>query len=177
MLNMRQCLLGIAILASSLLVGCSRSEPTLRTFQMGERAEVGRLIYTTLETRWLTQIGEMPDAKIPKNRFLLIRVSIANSGSGDLLAPSLSLVGDDGQTIPELTDAQGAPQWIGALRSVKPAEAAQGNVVFDAPPRHYKLRVADENDENAALIDIPLSFGSALPPAPGSPTGTREPAR
>jgi hypothetical protein len=168
MLDMRHCLLVAGILASCFLIGCSRSAPSLRTYAMGDRAELGHLIYTTLETRWLTQIGEEPETKAPKNRFLLIRVSIANSSSSDQLAPALSLVGDDGHTYPELTDAQGAPQWIGALRTVRPAEAAQGNVVFDVPPGHYKLRVSDEDDDKAALIDIPLSFGGGLPSAPAA---------
>jgi hypothetical protein len=138
---------------------------------MGDRAEVGHLVYTAVETRWLPQIGEPPQSRVPKNRFLLVRVSVVNSSNSSELAPALSLVDDDGQTYPELSDAQGAPQWIGALRSVKPAEAAQGNVVFDVAPRHYKLRVVDENDEKAALIDIPLSFGTELPP--GEPLGTK----
>jgi hypothetical protein len=72
-------------------------------------------------------------------------------------------VDDNGQTYPELTDAHDVPQWIGALRTVKPAEAAQGNLVFDVPPRHYRLQVPDEDNQAAALIDIPLSFGSELP--------------
>jgi len=37
--------------------------------------------------------------------------------------------------------------------------------VFDAPPAHYKLRVTDENEENPAYVDIPLSFGAEIPPA------------
>ncbi len=61
---------------------------------------------------------------------------------------------------------------IGALRTVRPAEAAQGMVAFDGPPRHYKLRGADEDDQQAALIDIPLSFG-AEPPASAPATGGR----
>jgi hypothetical protein len=56
------------------------------------------------------------------------------------------------------------PQWIGYLRTVKPAESAQGNLVFDAPPAHYKLRLTDENEENPAYVDIPLSFGAEIPP-------------
>ena len=53
---------------------------------------------------------------------------------------------------------------------VKPAESAQGNLLFDAPPAHYKLRIADENEDHVAYIDIPLSFGAEAPssevPAP-----------
>ncbi len=110
MLEMRHYLLISAIFGSLLLNSCSRKEPTLRTFQMGERAQVGRVIYTTLETEWLAQVGEPPQVRVPKNRFFLIRVSIANSGNSNQLAPALTLIDDGGQEYPELTDGQDIPQ-------------------------------------------------------------------
>jgi hypothetical protein len=55
------------------------------------------------------------------------------------------------------------PQWAGYLRNVKPADNVQGNIVFDAPPAHYKLKLADETGTKFALIDIPLSFGAETP--------------
>ena len=58
------------------------------------------------------------------------------------------------------------PQYIGYLRTVKPAEAAQGHALFDAPPRHYRLRIMDENSDKMAYIDIPLSFASESPEVP-----------
>jgi len=65
----------------------------------------------------------------------------------------------------------GAPQWIGALRQVHPADSVAGNLVFDCPPAHYKLRLTDEPTGRAALIDIPLTFTSETPevPTPGDP--------
>jgi hypothetical protein len=68
-----------------------------------------------------------------------------------------------GNTYNEISDGTGVPQWISYLRNVKPAESAQGNVLFDAPPRHYKLKIQDEDSEKAALIDIPLNFGAESP--------------
>jgi hypothetical protein len=41
-----------------------------------------------------------------------------------------------------------------------------GNAVFDAPPRHYKMKVFDETSDKAAYIDIPLSFVSETPDVP-----------
>jgi len=58
------------------------------------------------------------------------------------------------------------PQWIGFVRKVKPADSISGNVVFDAEPKHYRLRVTDENGEKAALVDIPLNFNADAPPVP-----------
>ena len=62
------------------------------------------------------------------------------------------------------------------LRSVKPAESAQGNVVFDAPPRHYKLKLMDETGERSAYIDIPLSFGAETPEMPTPGSAVKQPA-
>ena len=140
----------------------------MRTYQMGERATAGHLIYTAFETEWLPQVGEGAEQRLPKNRFFLVKISIGNSGSSDQIAPSLSLLDDNGNSYPELTAGQGVRQWIGAIRKIKPTEAAQGNLVFDVAPRHYKLRIADEDDQQPALIDIPLSFGTELPDAPGA---------
>jgi hypothetical protein len=62
-----------------------------------------------------------------------------------------------------LSNGEGVPHWIGFLRQVKPAQAAQGNMVFDVPPRRYKLHLKDESGERTGLVDIPLSFGPEMP--------------
>jgi hypothetical protein len=62
------------------------------------------------------------------------------------------------------------PQWIGYLRTAHPADALQGNILFDVPPGHYKITMSDE-EQHAALVDIPLSFGAETPEvlSPGDP--------
>jgi hypothetical protein len=80
--------------------------------------------------------------------------------------PNVSVIDDNGKAYPEISDGTGVPQYIGYLRRVKPAEAAQGHALFDAPPRHYKLRITDEDGEHAGLVDIPLSFTSESPDVP-----------
>ncbi len=130
---------------------------------MGERVQVGHLIYTVFETQWLTQIGQGLSARVPQNRFFLVRLSVSNSGTGPLSVPAMTVEGDDGNNYSELPNGEGVPQWIGFLRQIKVAEPLMGNVVFDAPARHYKLRVADENDDKFALIDIPLTFNAEIP--------------
>jgi hypothetical protein len=104
--------------------------------------------------------------RIPTHRFFLIRISAVNSGASDIMIPNLTLEDDAGNSYPELTNGEAVPQWIGALRTVKPAEAAQGTIVFDVPPRHYRLRLTDEEGERPALVDIPLSFGAETPEIP-----------
>jgi hypothetical protein len=156
--------------AALILSACGSRPSQVRTYSMGEKVEIGHLIYTVFETRWLPQIGEGTAARIPENRFFLVRVNATNSGSAQTTVPNFTIEDDAGNSFSELTNGTGVPQWIGFLREVRPAESAQGNVVFDAPPRHYKLRVSDESTERSALVDIPLSFGSETPevPVPGS---------
>jgi hypothetical protein len=147
---------------------CGEKAAPPRTYPMGERVQLGHLIYTAFETQWLTQLGEAPNARVPQHRFMLLRVSITNAGSTEVLAPSITLVDDAGQSHAEVSGGEGVPQWIGLLRQVKPAESAQGNLVFDVPPKHYKLQVSDETEQRIAYIDIPLTFGAETPELPGA---------
>ena len=149
--------------AASLLSSCGDSEEKaspVRTYSMGERATVGHVVYVVFETQWLTHIGTGADARVPEHRFFLVRLNAVNSLGSDILVPNFSIEDDSGNTYPELSSGEGVPQYIGYLRSVKPAESVQGNALFDAPPRHYKMKIADETGEKVAYIDIPLSFTS-----------------
>jgi len=153
-----------AITAALLLNACSRSSSSaVRTYSMGEKVTLGQIIYTVYETQWLPQLGEGPAARVPQHRFFLVRMTAVNSGSAEVIVPNVTVEDDKGNSYPELQNGDGVPQWTGYLRTVKPAESAQGNVVFDAPPAHYKLRLADENEETLAYVDIPLSFGAEIP--------------
>ena len=147
--------------AAAILIGCSSSSggnSIVPNYSMGERAQAGQLIFTVFENRWLPQLGTESNARIPTNRFFLVRLSIVNSGGNEASVPPLTLIDDGGQRYPEVSEGEGVPQWIGYLRRVKPADTLTGNIVFDVPARHYKLEVGDEGDDRKALIDIPLSF-------------------
>jgi len=150
----------------ALLLGftsCAQKAPPVRTFPLGERVMAGHLTYTAFETQWLTQIGEGTDARVPQHRFFLVRMAVTNSGGDPIAAPNLSVVDDNGNTYEELSDGQGVPQWIGFLRQLDKSDTAQGNLLFDVPPRHYKLRVTDQEGRNTALIDLPLDFTTQTP--------------
>lgn len=125
---------------------------------MGDRIELGRLVYTVAGTRWLPQIGEGLTARVPRDRFLLIRMTVGSTGAGEALLPNMTLEDDSGRTYPELNEGEGVPDFLGVLRAVTRENAASGNALFDAPPAHYKLRVTDENGQAAALVDLPLTF-------------------
>lgn len=144
--------------------GCSPAPPdSVRTYRMGEKVQVGNLIYTIYDNQWLTHAGEGPSARIPEGRFFVVRVSVTNSGAGSAVVPPMTITDDNGKEFNELPNGDQVPQWLGLLRSVKPADSLQGNVVFDCEPRRYRLKVSDENEQSTALIDIPLTFGAETP--------------
>ncbi|MCX6633242.1 MAG: hypothetical protein NTW28_37070 [Candidatus Solibacter sp.] len=142
---------------------------------MGDRITLGHIVYVVYETQWLTQIGEGVDARVPQHRFFLVRLSAVNSFGADIIVPNFTIEDASGKTYPELSSGEGVPQYIGYLRSVKPAESQQGNALFDAPPRHYKLKIADETGEKTAYVDIPLTFASESPDVPQ--VGGKEPKK
>jgi hypothetical protein len=166
--------LGVAVLSAALTCGCkNEAASSERTYQMGEKVAVGPFLYTVFETQWLTHLGTPPDEKVPQNRFFLVRLNIVNSSAADVMAPAMSVEDDKGTTYPEITTDLGAPQWIGLLRQVHPADSLAGNLIFDCPPGHYKLRVFDDNGEKSSLIDIPLAFTSETPEVP-TPNGSKK---
>ena len=159
-----------AVLAFLVLNSCGGKSTAIKTYDLGNRVEVGHLIYTVFETQWLPQIGAGDTARIPKNRFFLIRISAVNSGSEELLVPNATLLDDQDSPLEELSDGDQIPQWLGYVRKVKPADSISGNIVFDAQPKHFRLKVTDEDGENPAYVDLPLNFNAEAPQVP-IPTG------
>lgn len=160
--------LACAVFAAALAApGCApKPAATVRTYPMGERIQLGNLIYNVFESRWLTQMGEGVAARVPENRFFLVRVSITNSGPKEVIVPIMNVADDSGKSYTELSNGDQVPDWIGYLRSIKPAESLQGNVVFDCSPRHYRIKLGDEGEQRAALVDIPLTFTAETPEIP-----------
>lgn len=147
---------------------------------MGEKAQIGPVIYNVFDSRWLTQLGTGPQARVPNNRFLVIRLSAVNSGAGEAAVPSMMLVDDNGTTYTELPNGDQVPHWLGTLRRIQPAQTEEGEILFDVAPRHYKLRITDEAEQKVGLVDIPLSFGSEIPAVPlnaPAPPAAQPPAR
>jgi len=144
------------------LGGCTakqNAEP--RLFLMGQRVEAGSLIYSVLEAEWDPNLGP---ARLPTHRFVLLRLSVTNSGPTEAMVPVMQLIAPNGQSYPELADGGGVADWLGSLRKLAPAETIHGRVLFDASRTDYKLRVTDDalNPEETvvALIEIPLRFES-----------------
>jgi hypothetical protein len=157
----------LCALLGGLLAGCSwKKDVPTKNYRMGERAQAGTLVYTIYETEWKPQLGEGPSAKIPTNRFLILRFTVTNTGRRDSDVPQMVLVDEAGNSYQEVVEAPEVPRHFGVIRTVKPAQTEEGRVVFDVPMASYKLRVSSDPDaevESAALIAIPLQFQATQP--------------
>jgi hypothetical protein len=140
------------------VTGCASRKKEVRAVELGAKAEIGPFIYQAFDTHWPFTLGD----RVAKDHFFTLRLSVLNSGSVDADIPSLTLIDDDGNTYPESSDGTGVANWIGISRKVRPAQSEQGTVLFDVPPKHYRLRVADEND-NFMFIDIPFNLSTEEP--------------
>lgn len=178
----------ISLCRYSLLAGCllalagcsqSRREPRLATFPIGTQVVATPLIYTVVDTNWVAELDTPNGPRLPKNRFMVVTMTVTNSGGAESGVPLLSLVDSKGNVYMEEQKGDGVTQWLGFLRVVKAAETDQGRILFDVPPGAYKLRVSsggDPEEERAALVDIPFmaekdpSVGTVQPTAPPGPT-------
>jgi hypothetical protein len=145
----------------SLLSSCGKSNNIGHSFQMGEKVTVGPLIYTVLSAEWKAEIGDGTDTMVPKERYLVVHLSITNSGGAEAGSPLTVLVDKAGKEYPELQEAKALSGWLPIFRRLSPASTEDGNVVFDAPMGIYKLKIADGGDlenEKLAYVDLPLEL-------------------
>jgi len=137
-------------------VGCTQEQ---RKFQIGERVALGGVVYTVHDAQWQSELdagGLHP--RTPQHRFLLVHLTVSNSGNKGATVPLLNLVDASGADHLELSDGQGVPEWLGVLRPVNPTESKVGRIVFDVPVASYLLRVTDGGEqevEKTALVALP----------------------
>ncbi len=148
--------MGLALLTA----GCSRgTKKESQVFPAGEKVTVGPLVYSVIDSQVLTQLGDdASTARTPQNRFHVMTISVSNSSSEDAPIPGLTLVDDMGKEYPEAADGTNVPNWLGVVRKVAAAQTEQGNILFDAPAQHYRLRLTDETDPAEFSIDVPLTY-------------------
>jgi hypothetical protein len=129
-------------------------------FKMGERVQAGKIIYNVLEAEWKTALTEA--GRAPQNRFLFLRVSMTNSGGEPVNLPAFEILSDDGTRYPEITEGmEGVRNWLGLLRTVRPATTEQGVIVFDVPLAQHKLVLLDDaevGEERYAHVEIPVQL-------------------
>jgi hypothetical protein len=151
---------GFVLIPALLLAACSSTPPKkeAKLFAAGEKATVGSLVYSVVDTTFAPVLGDDPaNQRTPQNRFVIVQISVSNSGTTEQNIPALTLVDDSGQTYPELVDGTGIQRWLGVIRKVGSAQTEAGEILFDAPAKHYRLRLTDELDDDVS-IDIPLSY-------------------
>lgn len=155
----------LIVAAAAGLLSCSQSANVApaRTYQIGETVDVGHLAYVVSERQWQNQLGSGTDARLPTNRFFLVKVSVSNLGRSEVIFPNTQLEDEAGMDYPESADGEGVQDWIGNTRQLGPGRRMQGYLLYDVPPKRYKLRVYDEDEKEAEFIDIPLSFDSDVP--------------
>ena len=141
---MRSAFIALSLLALT-AAGCSRSrKPASSVVAAGDKAIIGPLVYSVIDSEVTQQLGEDPkSARTPQERFYLIRVSVTNASSDEQPIPTMTLVDDTGKSYTELTDGTGVTNWLGVVRRVGPTQTEQGVVLFDAPTKHYRLRLND----------------------------------
>ena len=151
----------LIFMAVVVLGGCSSSSARqTRIFSAGEKIQVGRLTYSLIDVQIhpLLPGADAGNPRTPQNRFYAVQVSVSNGGNENTPIPGLALVNDAGQVFNELPDGSGVARWLGMVRRVAPGQTEEGNVLFDAPSAHYKLRLTDETDPLEIYADVPLNF-------------------
>ncbi|HXN45489.1 MAG TPA: DUF4352 domain-containing protein [Bryobacteraceae bacterium] len=160
--NLRRAVVALAL--CGFLCGCSSPQTPIsdpRVYQMGEPVKTGPLVYSVLDTEWFDQLGDPAAPRLPHDHFLAVRFSVTNAGSVTSGIPPLTVIGSQRATYTELNEANALPEWIGYIRSVKPAETLHGRILFDVPPGDYRLRVADDaepENQSSATIQMPLEL-------------------
>jgi hypothetical protein len=156
-----------------LLAGCGRRDPGEgRIYRMGERAVVGTVTYSVIEANWSPHLGDGAGARLPQHQFMTLRLSVTNGGAGEINLPLLELENSKGETFMELQNGEGVTDWLGIIRKIKPAETAQGAILFDAPKGSYRLRITDAADieyEKISRVDIPMQLDTPAAPMGGIP--------
>jgi hypothetical protein len=148
------------IAAALFTAGCSSTpKKEAQVFPAGEKVTVGPLVYSVIDSQVMTQLGDdATTARTPQNRFYIMTISVSNSSSDDVPVPGLTLVDDSGKEYPEAADGTNVPNWLGVVRKAGGAQTEQGNILFDAPAQHYRLRLTDETDAKELSIDVPLTY-------------------
>lgn len=140
--------------------GCGQNARSSSAFKMGERIEVGGLVYTVLEADWRNQLGEGAEAQLPKHRFLLIKVAVTNGAGQQRDIPLLHIEDARKNSYMELSEVKDLSGWLGMIRLLPPGGIEDGWMVFDAPPGNYQLRLVSREgeDEVSRYVEIPLTL-------------------
>jgi hypothetical protein len=148
----------ICLLVSAGCGGKGKDASFIGTFRMGEKVQIGSVVYQILQSEWRTELGS--GGRTPRARYLFVRMSVTNE-SGSPVALSTLMLEGGGKTYAEVTeDMDKVNDWFGLLRNVGASQTEQGWVVFDAPMAAYKLVIThgEVGEEKYAHVDIPVEL-------------------
>lgn len=156
----RRSLSTVALLCVLFAAGCRKSQDAslIGTFHMGEKVQMGPVVYQVLESEWRNELGS--GGRTPKDRYLFVRLSIANGAGLTESVPTMTIE-SGGKSYPEVTeDMDKVDNWLGLLRNVGGSQTEQGWIVFDAPMAAYKLVITqgDIGEEKTAHVEIPVQL-------------------
>jgi Domain of unknown function (DUF4352) len=148
-----------------LSLGCRQPTPAKVEFHIGDAATAGPLTYNVVEAHWKSQLDAFPSPRVPERNFLLVRITVTNSGGTELGIPFLKLENNNGDSFSESDDGSGVDRWLGLIRRINPAQTEDGWLLFDVPTNSYKLRLSDGavENEHVAYVTIPLSIATDAP--------------
>src|SRR6476661_858772 len=83
----------LVLFCAAIVTGCSKSRDAsfIGTFRMGERVQLGPLVYQVLESDWRTELGG--GGRTPKDRYLFVKVNITNTAGSAVAVPGLAIEG------------------------------------------------------------------------------------
>ena len=150
-----------AVLALLSVFSCgeTKKESSAKPWQMGEKVPLGPFTYSVIESERKTELTTSKGRLDPKQRFLVLQLTVSNGSTERKALSFLQIRNDKGEEFPEVQDLEGMPGWMGILRDIPPAGSVTGNIVFDAPLGHYRLVLNDggaAGEERTSLVDLPL---------------------
>ena len=115
----------LAAICGLLATACTPQRPAIRSYAMGEKAAAGLIVYSVLESVWRSQLGESHSPRLPRHRFLLLRLGVTNGGPSEAAIPLTTLVS---AVTARVSDAFACSArivlfWIILLNSASPAPA------------------------------------------------------
>ncbi|MDZ4801115.1 MAG: DUF4352 domain-containing protein [Bryobacteraceae bacterium] len=129
---------------------------------MGERVQMGTMVYTVLEVQWRPGLNDAGSGRPPKHRYAFVRLSVTNSGGSVAGIPGFTLIGVKDERFMETTEGlEDVPNHLGVLRMIQPAQTEQGVVIFDAPIAAYKFMISDGGEpgsEKFSRVELPVSL-------------------
>jgi RNA polymerase subunit RPABC4/transcription elongation factor Spt4 len=132
------------------------SKPEPKVYAEGESVRIGSFVYSVNDSMWRSAIGGQYNRQDANASFLVVEVSVTNSGNEGAMIPSLELTDNKKNDYESSSKSWVLDRSIGALDRLNPGVTKTGLVVFDVPMKEgYKLKAyAGTWSDEASLIKL-----------------------